>query len=376
MKTSLCISSAVLLLISAAVWIALKTIAADQTPAEENELRVGFIATFSGPRASLGSDAVRGAALALDEIRARGASRQIRLLIEDSRGEPAEGMAAYRKLVQQRVALVLTQNSNVSLPVAQAVNNDHVVQLAFNTTSDAYSKAGDLTFRLNGSTKAEARLQAEVLRNAACRAEELAVLVMEDEYPLTLFNNLMSELKERRMAPAFTNTFLPGETDLRAVVSRLKDQKMNCIVLLAYQTEAGFFARQRLELGFTPRLVLLNTPVNNREFFETAGEAAEGVFITYLAIDRRHPAAAAYRAKYGAEPNWFSANGYDAVMLAQKIMTSCPMPVSAECLKRRLFGISGYTGLSGEKSMDPQFGDMEDKYEVLVVRGGKAVPAH
>ena len=91
-------------------------------------------------------------------------------------------------------------------------------------------------------------------------------------------------------------------------------------MLLAYQTQAGFFVKQQQELKLDPSLIIANTPVNNREFFDTAEESSEGVVVTYIDSNKEHPAAAIVRSGCGSEVNFFSSNGYDSIVIAYRAL--------------------------------------------------------
>lgn len=335
-------------------------------------LSLGFIATLSGPRSSLGTDALDGAHLALDHLKRRGIS--ISLNVEDSRGEPLAGVNAYKKLRSQNLPLVLTQNSNVSLPISQLVNQDRIVQLAFNTTADSYSRANDLTFRINGSTFDEARVIAVAVAGICAGTKPVAIITMEDEYPINLSRNLRQQLRGLGISIKYEETFLPRESDFHPLLLRLKNKDIACIALLSYQSEAGFFVKQKDELQFAPALLIGNTPVNNREFFDIAGPHAEGVVVSYHRTLDGLPAAAEFERRYGRRLNWFSANGYDAVMLAGQVLSACLPDSDTLCLAQQIQQTRHYRGLSGVKNADSKFGDMQDSYALLVAKNGKFVP--
>lgn len=334
------------------------------------EVQLGFIATLSGPRASMGEDALRGAQLAVEELQSSASGLQIRLLIEDSQGDPRQGVSAYKKLRTQQVSFVLTQNSNVSIPIARLAERQPVVQLAFNTTASAYSRKNDNSFRINGTVQQEAEVLASYLENSHFEAPGLVgVLVMEDEYPISLRTELRKLLVKAGINIAIDQSFLPGERDFRPIISKLRQKNVQYLILLSYQTEAGVFVRQQAELGLLPKLILGNTPLNSNEFFAAAGKHGDGVRISYQQVNHQHPAALRYREKFRQDVNWFSANGYDAVMIAARSVTECDNKFEQECIKRSLFLLQDYSGIGGTKSTDPSFGDMQDEYAIFVARG-------
>lgn len=356
----------------------LGVLAADVVPAQDLRLiQIGFIGPLTGPRASIGLEALHGAELAIDEVNRSAGLKGMRfeLVADDSQAEPQKGLIAYKKMVQQGIRIVITQNSNISLPISQLVNHDDVVQLAISTTSEKYSIADDLTFRTNGTTRQEGEVLAQYLiERLRLKPGALAVLAMEDEYPLSVRDNLLSLLKNSQVSVAYEETFLPKEFDFRSMVAKLKQMGIRYVTLIAYQTEAGYFVKQQKELALNPYLILGNVQVNNPEFFEIAGKAGEGVIVPYLVWDENHPAARQFRERYKMEPKFCAANAYDAVQIAYLALRKCGFVLDTGCLKPALFAIKDYAGMSGRKGFDDMYGDMEDHFQMLIASDGKFVP--
>ena len=164
--------------------------------------------------------------LALEDLskqREPGAGK-IELIFEDSQGDPARGVTVYRKLVAEGMRIVVTQNSNVALPISQLVNKDKVLQMGISVTSDRYSTPDDLTFRVNGTTRFEAeRMVQFTAERLSSRPGKVAVITLLDEYPDRLRENVNGELAKRKIIPEFTAAFMPQEFDFRAIVSKLKN---------------------------------------------------------------------------------------------------------------------------------------------------------
>lgn len=338
------------------------------------QTKVGFIATLSGPRASIGRDALDAARMAVEEIGEKSGTVPFELVVEDSGGIPRQGVDAYKKLLSQGIRFILTQNSNISLPVSLLVNKDRVLQLAHATTLDSYSRAYDLTFRINGGTSDEARVMAAFIAGNLKRTSgALAILSMEDEYPLSLAKSLAIEFEKLGIEPALYENFSPGTTDFRALITRLKGSGVKYLALLSYQTEAGLFIKQQAELGLHPEMIITDTPVNNKEFFVSAGSSAEGTLLTYIKVDTTYPASFRYQALYGRPASFFAANSYDAVMIANQALQSCSYQAEPECLRQNMPRIKNYKGMGGTRSFDDKYGDMRDEYEVLIAKDGRFV---
>src|SRR3982075_4752927 len=73
-------------------------------PAQAQEtIKLGLVAAMSGQSAKSGEAIVRGLALAIDEINAKGGllGKKVELLVRDDESNPAKGVIAARELVQR-----------------------------------------------------------------------------------------------------------------------------------------------------------------------------------------------------------------------------------------------------------------------------------
>lgn len=353
------------------------TLGCSHNPGAGDVVKIGFILPLTGSRASLGQDAQRGAKLAFEVLQKKQSNTEPKLefVFEDSEGEPAKAVTAYRRLTMAGIKFVITQNSNISLPIAELVNKDNVLQLAINTTTDNYSKPNDLTFRLNGPTLLEARFMADFFEKKFSVAQgNIAVVMMDDEYPTMLGKDLLTEFKNRNMPVTLIEGFLPHESEYRALISKLRDNDIKYLALLSYPIEAGTFVKQAHQQGFDPNVLMVNTPVNNSDFFEIAGNGADGVIATSISINKAHGALPLYRQKYNRDFNFFSSNGYDAVFIAYMAINKCEFAMNVECLKAALSSIKNYVGVSGRKSFDDVYGDMQDEYTYLVAHQNSFQP--
>ena len=351
---------------------------AQETEADDaGPLRIGFILPLSGPLARQGADARCGAQLMLNQLKSEsGADLPFQLVFEDSRGSIVNGMDAYRKLRKGGVKFVVTQNDDLSLSVSAQANNDRVLQLAITTTSPSYSKANDFTFRINGSTKLEARFLASVLKE---KTEEdggtAAVLAEDSPHFEQLRKDLLAELSSLSKAPVINENLSGKDGGFNSLILRLRDARVRYVVLLAGEAQAADFVKQQAKLALGSPAVILSMPEASGGFFQAAGSSTDGILLSRIKLNGTHPAAAAYKQRYGREVNYYSANGYDAAALAYQAGAKCGFRSNPECLKDALSAIKSYDGLSGRKGFDDTYGDMSDDYWLLVSKKGQFVPS-
>jgi branched-chain amino acid transport system substrate-binding protein len=81
--------------------------------------KIGIILPMTGPTADYGADFNRGAVLAEEEINASGGinGRPLKLVLGDSKNQPKDGVAEFRKLVEiDKVLAIISTMTGVILP--------------------------------------------------------------------------------------------------------------------------------------------------------------------------------------------------------------------------------------------------------------------
>src|SRR3979409_1691934 len=77
------------------------TVPAPAQPARGEPYRIGIILPMTGPTADYGADFNKGAVLAEEEINAAGGikGRPIKLVLGDSKNQPKDGVAEFKRMV-------------------------------------------------------------------------------------------------------------------------------------------------------------------------------------------------------------------------------------------------------------------------------------
>ena len=78
-----------------------------------------------------------------------------------------------------------------------------------------------------------------------------------------------------------------------------------------------------------------------------------------------------FKETFGKEPEVYAAAGYDCMkIVAEAIRVG---GYSSEEIKKALYNIKGYNGVTGTISFD-EFGEIEGKYDAFIVKNGNFEP--
>ncbi|MFH0822743.1 MAG: ABC transporter substrate-binding protein, partial [Pseudomonadota bacterium] len=222
----------------------------------QEPVKIGFMYVFSGRVAHYGHGARQGAEIALEEINAKGGilGRQIAAVYEDTELKPEVGVKAAKKLVDQKVDVVMgIVSSGVAQAVAPVMNELRVpliVTLAM-TPDITGSMCNPYTFRvsLNGpqNLKGASILAAELNRR------KWTTLAPDYVFGYQCWEYFQKYLKEKQPGAIFAGNaetvYAPmTEPDLRPYIRKTMESHADGILVSLYGGNLIDFIRQGNEM--------------------------------------------------------------------------------------------------------------------------------
>ena len=345
----------------------------------------GAILPLTGNAADQGQWAKNGLELAASELNAAGDSGRptIRLVFEDSKGDPKTAISAYTTLrTRYSVPVIFTWGSGVGIALTPLVNRDRVVQIGIATGSPDYRTVGDYTFRTFHSNLDEAAYADSVIDKFSGGGKgRVGIVKIQNDYGIGYGDRLSELLKKRGKKVAFDDTFAPNETDFKSLLLKLKATRPTVMMLITYPTEGAAILSQMRQLGITTPVLASVAILSSRSFFDLAKGAAEGLRIIVPSNQATNESEAmkrfmaGYLKKYNEDIgiyNWYAARAFDAVEVVASVLGDCPGS-EAQCIRDHLFTIKDYQGAAGSITFDPA-GDITTDFSLVVIRGRKFFP--
>lgn len=313
-----------------------------------SEKKIGILLSLTGDFAIFGQEAKRGALVALDEIKAAGHSAP-ELIFEDDKCLPADAVRGFNKLIKvDRVPIVVGPGCTGGImsvgPLAQAARVTH---LALFDTNDEVKRAGSYTFGLGFASERGAHLAAQEMRRRGYR--NAAVLYETDAWATVMRDAFVKKFKEIGGTIVSDETQSPADKDWRPNLTKLRSRNPDSLYLIpAYN--GGLPLKQIALFG-------LKLPIFGPDTFGTpdvvaiAGEAAEGVIFTNVALDEQNKDAqnfiARFNERFGEPPSiyFYAGLAYDGVHFAWQALQHPAGP--SEGLKtlrpsRSALGVTGF----------------------------------
>jgi branched-chain amino acid transport system substrate-binding protein len=308
------------LLYTAFLLVAISALWAAPLPAT---IKIGAAETLTGDNASYGVSIRKGIELGVAEVNASKflGSSQFDLVVYDEKADKQEGISVFNKLINDdKVAIIigptLSSTAFAADPVAQKAG---VPVMGTSTTAVGITAMGDYIFR--DSLPQAAVIPGTLAGVAAKYKPKKAALLFEstNEYSKSEADVYKNALQKQGIELVASESYSKGDSDFRTQLSKLAAKKPDIFVFCSLIGEAIPVLQQAREIGITQPIVGGNG-FNNPNVIKNGKEAAEGLIVgSSWFIDSAAPKSksfvAAYRAKYGSDPDQFAAQGYAAVYI-------------------------------------------------------------
>jgi branched-chain amino acid transport system substrate-binding protein len=328
------------------------------------DILVGMYGSLTGDGASFGQSSVEGAQLGVDEINNAGGllgGRKIRLLVEDDQSKPEEASNAVTKLItQDKVVAVLGEvASRRTLAAGPVAQKYRVPMITPASTNERVTQIGDYIFRVCFIDP----FQGEVLAKFAygdLKARKIAVLKdIQQDYSVGLTDAIQKTFTALGGQVLDPVSYSSGDADFKAILTQVRAQKPDVVVVTGYYPEAAIIVRQARELGMT--MPILGGDGWVGDALKNGREALANTFISnHYSGDNPDPLVQnfrkAYRAKFSREPDSIAALGYDAAkVLADAIAraSSTEGPKIREALASAdVPGVTGRLKMNANRDVD------------------------
>jgi branched-chain amino acid transport system substrate-binding protein len=229
--------------------------------AQAPSIRIGFASAMSGPAAITGEGVRWGAALAVEEINAKGGvmGRKLEAFFADNKAQPGEAVSAVRKLVDvDQVDVIIGQTHSGAclgaMPVVKEVGVPMVIEACSHPQIRAMSGKGgnEWTFRVALDDEIMAYTFARYIARQGVKTT--SILAMNNDFGRGAATAYDAAFKKVGVKLLSTEFFDPGQPDYRPVLTRLKRASPESITAIILASDGAPFMRQYRELGLTQKI--------------------------------------------------------------------------------------------------------------------------
>jgi branched-chain amino acid transport system substrate-binding protein len=341
------------LLIMAALIAGCTQQAASQQTTPQGVIKVGVIASLTGPASNVGTNMWQSAQVAADKINANGGVTlkdgtkvQLKLIVGDDESTQTGGQKAATKLITEDKVDILVggYSSAVTSSYEQTIAEFKVPYIVTGASSPIITHRTDIdtsyVFHNCPTTDTYGQYTTsfidQVVRPAinkkfnfaADRPLRLALIYQDTAFGKgvqTAVNNTITANK-LNIQLVSQQSFKMGESDFRTPLTAIKAAKPDAVYLAAFPNEgAPIITQARKDIGLNT--IFLNVENNdNAQFYKDLGQYGEGAIIESRFSPYVAPAGAVaaaqntfkntYFSRFGAYPDMMGASTYDGVYIA------------------------------------------------------------
>ncbi len=291
------------------------------------EILIATAGPMTGQYASFGEQMKRGAEMAVADINAKGGvlGQKLKLTIGDDACDPKQAVAVANKFVSEGVKFVAGHFcSGSSIPASQVYTEEDILQISPASTNPKLTdEGGPNVFRVCGRDDQQGMVAGTFLADTY-KGKNIAILHDKTAYGKGLADETKKQLNKMGVKEAMYEAYTAGEKDYSALVSKMKNAKVDVFYVGGYHTEAGLMVRQSREQGYDVHLVSGDALVTD-EFWKITGDAGAGTLMTFSPDPRKNPTAALVVKKFrdgGYEPEGYTLYTYGAIQAWAEAVTN------------------------------------------------------
>lgn len=333
-----------------------------KTEEQAETIKIGVVLELSGDLGPMGGRMLDGARLAVDEINAAGGvlGKQVELVEEDGKTDPAAGLDRVKKLieidgVQVIIGPMISGTSKLAIPLAKEYE---VPLITMSATAFELSEMDgtEWFFRTCLLDDAQGRVLADVVYDGGYT--RLATIVLNNLYGKGVQSALVEALEEKGWTGEVVAEveYDEAKKDYLTELGQIRDSDPDVVLLVSYADDGIIIFKQALEMGLD-NIAWLGCDGNygsglfkepqSAEFMEkaiVAGTRTVGFGTNYdqFVTD--------YTAKYGEAPEIYCDTTYDAVWAAAKAIEAAGVYDGAAI--RDALATLSFEGASGPISFD------------------------
>ena len=330
-----------------------------QKPYPVKVFRIAQIAPLSGLNAALGDWDWKGISLAAAQLNAKGNIYNfgIKFKIDryDDQGDPTTANNLAQQAVSKKYNFVygsaLSTNTLAMMPVLQAARLSQMTS----GQSDKILKQGDPYVFLNSTPSSvyDATLVRYVVGTK--KLTRIAMLTNNGAYGKSEHDAFVAQLKQRKLDPVADQVVTPDAKDMSGALSQIRQENPQVLFIGAEEIQSGLAVKQARSLGINA-VIAEGAPAATPLFVDTAGASnIEGTIVSspYLSNNlnaQTRAFAAAYRKKFGEDPELHGAKAYDGFMMLATALRTLKGKWTPDTLAQAIHKVR-YKGLLGNFRM-------------------------
>ena len=302
----------------------------DSTGAASGEpIKIGAILSLTGTYAGLGEPEKKLIEMEVKKINDAGGinGRPVEVIIEDDATDEAQAVAAASRLIEQEgvVAIIGATGTGQTMAMRGDIQRAGIPQVSMAGGTVITSPVDPLVFATPWSNTIVVPFTLDYLKSQGIT--KIGLITDSGGFGKDGQAVFAAAAPEAGVEIVADETLNPGDTDMTAQLTKIKNSDAEAIVMWTAGSEAAIIAKNAMDLGIDLP-IYGSHGIARQEFIDGAGEAAEGVKLAagkvldpslYAEGSEARTVAddfiSSYEQAYGEKPGMFPGYAYDALYL-------------------------------------------------------------
>ncbi|HUI92006.1 MAG TPA: ABC transporter substrate-binding protein [Chitinivibrionales bacterium] len=324
---------------------------------KSDAIRIGINAELTGSVPVVGKSCVNAAAMAVDEINAKGGialadkTKKVELLVEDNEDKAESAAAVAQKFVSRRVVAMIGPNaSRNAVPAAVVAESNNLIMISPWSTNPKLTENKKHVFRACFTDDFQGVVVAAFVFKKLGLKKAAVLFDVASEYNKGIAEVFKAEFTRVGGSVVSFESYSTGDKDFTAQLSKIKASGAEVLFLPNYYNEVPLQIQQARQQGFSGPVVGSDS-WGSEEILKLGKGVMEGLYFTThyapdMATDKAKKFIADYQARFGARPDDVAALTYDAMGMLIESIRKAGSDDPAKVLSK-LSTLSEFGGVTG-----------------------------
>lgn len=309
---------------------------APETSNDSDEIVIGVMGPLTGNVAIYGIASTNGTKQAIDEINEAGGilGKQVKLVIEDEKGDTQEAVNVYNKLAESGASAIIGSiTSGPTVAVAELANRDNMLLITPTGTQLDITEGRPSVFRVCFTDPFQGEILAQYAKETLGAKTAAVLSNNSSDYSQGVKDAFVAEAAKQGIEIVGDESYGNDDKDFRVQLTTIAAGNPDVVLIPDYYEIIALIAPQAREVGITGTFVgpdgwdgvieQLTTGLSDESLKSEALESVEGSrFTNHYSLDDPDEKIQSfiknYTELYGENPASFSALGYDAAYMVKQ----------------------------------------------------------
>lgn len=294
-----------------------------RTAGAADPIVIGTTVSQSGAYADVGKYALQGYQLYVSQVNAHGGwlGRQLELKVYDDASDPATSVTEYQKLVQQdHVNLIVGPYSSAITAAVANIADQYKMPMISPEVAAVDPFKRNLKYIFQGTATSDRYVYGAIQIAKQNGYKTLALTGEDTAFPRSIAKAVPDMAAAAGIKVVFNELYPHNASDYTAIVQKIKQTNPDVVLAISYFPDSVGIIRALKQANVTPKELFFTIGPADPNFAKEVGADSQGVLFannwsSELKTQGNSEFAKSFKAAYGIEPDYHSAQNYAAMQV-------------------------------------------------------------